>query len=174
MAHPAAEPRIHFIPTRIGMAPQVDKATTAARLPVEIRSPGKLRRTRCDSHDIVAEIPRRFAFGGRAALIGVVTSGFGFREVGAIEMDAANAAAVIQLPLVTSRATSVEHRFDLGDRSRARRWEHRGGAMSRMGTGNRSHRFKIAIHDIRTAAAMNVDVNKSGANVTTTNGDRLC
>ena len=80
-------------------------------------------------------------------------------------MDAPDSAAGVDLPMIPRLAARIEHGVDLRRASRAGRGKDRRRPVANVRPANRLDGRNVSVHHVRAAAAMHVNVDEAGADV---------
>ncbi len=153
--------------------PTSNQAVFSPSLSLKIRSPWQFSSTGRDLDDSRFEIGFKLLGCRRAAARFIMTPNFVFCEEGAVQVHSTNGGSVFGSPVPLSVCGGIQHRLNLRGTASASGWEQRCRPMARMCSAALVHCFDIAIHEIASSTAMNVDVYEARANPPSLGIDRF-
>ena len=149
-----------------------DEALSPLRCPIEGLGTGELRGAGGDPHEVVTEPGRIFLRQRIAAAVEAVAADFVGREIGPVDMDAADPCAISRMPGVADGPAGGEHRVDLGWRAGCRRRKDRRRAVTGVGGERRADGRLVAIHEVGAPSAMDMEIDKPGREKSAAGVDR--
>ena len=175
MAHACIEGCLHFVPAGIGMTAG-DQAAMSASKAIEICGPGKFRSARGDLNHFRGEVGGEVIGVRSSALRPVMTTGFVFGEVRAVEVDARDGCAQFRTSddFCSCQSTRSDHLQKGLVASCGGRGEEGGCAVIQMRSAHGQNIFYGSIHKIGTSTTVNMDINKSRSDVPPLGIDHKC